>query len=113
MSTRHHFYISAVVPVLLCACVSQSNRLSSTGEPGVIYADTEAEVVDELRAAATEVDLAAPAGADEVVCRREEKTGSHVRRVVCRTERERAMMRQNSQEWLRSGGLEGGPVVAR
>ena len=78
-----------------------------------MYSDADAAVVDEIREAATEVETASNREDEEIVCRREQKTGSHMRRVVCRSERERAEMRESSQDWLRSGGLEGSPVVAR
>jgi hypothetical protein len=115
MGIRDRLYISAVTPLVLWACASSPDLASNgNGQSEVVYAAVGPEAVDALRASATELDAVPNGpGADEVVCRREEKTGSHVRRVVCRTERERASMRQNSQEWLRSGGQEGGPVVAR
>lgn len=110
MRTRYSLYISVLA---LGACASPPATVSNVAEPVVVYADVDAETIDEVRAAAAELELNDPGGTDGVVCRREQKTGTHLRRVVCRSERDLAVMRESSQEWLRSGGIEGGPVVAR
>lgn len=113
MDARFTFYISVLAPIALGACAAQPDPISRVAEPAVVYANADESTVDEVRAAASELDLTDAQEADGVVCRREQKTGTHMRRVICRTEAQRAAMRENSQEWLRSGGIEGGPVLAR
>ena len=102
-----------IAPMLLCACASRPPA-ASIDEPAVVYAQAGEEAVDEIRAEAAELDLTGVDPAlDEVVCEREQKTGTHMRRTRCMSRRDRAAMRESSQDWIRSGGLEGGPVVTR
>jgi hypothetical protein len=50
---------------------------------------------------------------DDLICRREAKTGTHRRKRVCRTRAQIESERRLSQEWIRSGGRDGSPIVAR
>jgi len=50
--------------------------------------------------------------ADDLICSVEEVTGTHQKRDVCLTRSERAWMRSQAQEWMRSGGLTGGTTNA-
>ena len=115
MNTRRSLYISVIGPIALGACVSQPvvDGDSLPIEPTLVYADADTETVDQIRADASTLELANGSENTGVVCRREAKTGSHVRRTVCRSERQREIVRENSQDWLRSGGIQGGPVIAR
>jgi hypothetical protein len=46
-------------------------------------------------------------GTDEPVCRKQNVTGSHRPRVVCRTAAQRSATREAAQEWYRTGGRTG------
>ncbi len=64
-----------------------------------------------LQPTVVEVGPARPS-ADDLICRLEEVTGTHQRRDLCLTRGERARMRSQAQEWMRSGGLTGGVTNA-
>ena len=54
-----------------------------------------------------------PEGRPEVECREENRTGSHFRRRNCMTQREREEMRDQAQEWMRSGGVNGATMTVQ
>ena len=54
-----------------------------------------------------------PEGRPEVECREEARTGSHFRRRNCMSRRERDEMRDQAQEWMRSGGVNGATMTVQ
>lgn len=52
-------------------------------------------------------------GSDDLVCRREVRVGSHLKRRVCFTQAQLEEITEEAQLWLRTGGFEGSPSVAR
>lgn len=52
-------------------------------------------------------------GSDDLVCRKEARIGSHRSRRVCFTRAQLDEITRQAQLWMRTGGFEGGPTVAR
>jgi len=73
-----------------------------------------AYTAEELRASAKQVGIQPPSfSGDDVVCRKETRVGTHVRRERCFRRGELGEATRNAQEWLRSGGFQGSPTVVR
>lgn len=54
-----------------------------------------------------------PDNSNEIECRRESRTGSHLSRQRCMTRREREEIRDQAQEWMRSGGINGATMTVQ
>jgi hypothetical protein len=52
-----------------------------------------------------------PQSAPDVECREEARTGSHLSRQRCMSRREREEIRDQAQEWMRSGGINGATMT--
>ena len=104
----------AVRPILfafmmgLAACAAQEPMPTAYDSAGLVYD------ANELRASATTVAVAPlPPSNDELICRKETRSGSHFSRKRCVTREQAERVRKNAQLWLRTGGMQGGGVVAR
>ncbi len=127
MKSTHHFRLSLLVAGAFCAGCAADLRLpaepAETPSTVTVAADIAATPDVGMEPKSTTVDegisnvnVSVPMpdlNIDELDCRREIKTGSHRERERCMTRSQRRAIRQASQEWLRSGGWQGSPVVVR
>ena len=96
--------VSRCFLVLAAACLS---ACAST-EPAALAPQPSAAEAQPLAAAPAVVQIEpARVGADEPVCSKQNVTGSHRPRVVCRTSAQRSATREAAQEWYRTGGRTG------
>jgi len=106
---RHCSRIVLTLPFLLAACASGPAALDARPKPDAsIAAEAAAKV---LPLSGDTVVLQAggvPATDDDVICRRENVTGTHQKREICTTRVARRQEQRDAQEWMRSGGLRGG-----
>lgn len=63
--------------------------------------------------ASTETEIVVAQPDENVTCRNEKATGSHMVRRVCYTDAEKAVLEKNSRDWLRTRGASGGPTKVR
>ena len=102
--------------LLVSACAQQPiSQQPPTAElqpavPQVLLASTLEEV--RVRAKQVPIQLLRVSG-DDVVCRKEVRVGSHMRRERCFSRRDLDEATRNAQEWLRTSGFQGSPSVAR
>jgi hypothetical protein len=92
----------------LAACAAQEPVAPADDGAGLVYD------ANDLRANAASVAIAPlQPNNDELVCRKETRSGSHFSRKRCVTREQAEHVRKNAQLWLRTGGKQGGGVVAR
>jgi hypothetical protein len=98
--------LAALVGLAGCAAVEPPR--AAYDEAGLIYD------ANDLRANAKRIEIEpSPPHSDELVCREEVAVGSHRVKNRCFTREQAARIRRESQLWLRTGGMQGGGMVAR
>ena len=84
-----------VAPAQAAATGNAASSNEATSEPVIIYVQPP------------------PQQAPEVECREETRTGTHFSRRRCMTRRDREEMRDQAQEWMRSGGVNGATMTVQ
>jgi hypothetical protein len=104
--------LSSCLPVLfMCLAGFVGGCAANTGahapEALATASALSTEEVETIAERATAVTVAPTTPTDDVICRKEQITGSHRTKTVCQTQAERRAVRSEAQEWFRTGGREG------
>jgi len=98
-----------ILPLLLAACTSGPAVPDASSGPDAALAAESAHDVPPLSGNPVVLEVVGALSTDDdVVCRRENVTGTHQKREICTTRAARREEQRDAQEWMRSGGLRGG-----